>query len=82
MCALWFAQVSRCQGVHLHLPVCTATWGSLVNMCVRVCACVHACICVCCCSSWWLKACFLPDIISHVPQNPGTCSGEYFPLSQ
>lgn len=42
MCVLWFAQVSRCRGVHLHLPVCTATWGSPVNMCVH--ACVHMCV--------------------------------------
>lgn len=110
MCELWFAQVVCCQGMPLHMPVCTATWGSPVNVCVcvhvrgsvgvharvLVCvcaclrACVHACacvrmcmgvcVCVCCCSSWWLKACFLPDIPSHTPQDPGIVLGSVSPF--
>lgn len=68
--------------------VCTDLPPSLSAFaCAYVHGCVwqsHECVCahVCCCRSWWLNACFLPDIISHTSQDPVTCSWEYFPLSQ
>lgn len=47
VCGLWFAQVVCCQGMPLHTHVCTATWGSPVNVCARGSVRVHACVCAC-----------------------------------
>lgn len=63
VCEVWFAQVICCQEMPLHMPVCTATWGSPVNVCVcasgsvRVHVRVLACVCACLCLRAYVHVC-------------------------